>query len=58
MKIPASIIALILSACTCSAQGVAAPPPSDFVDTEAVTNVVFDAGDVYARRLDLGITVR
>ena len=55
MKIPASIIALILSACTCSAPGVAVPPPSDFVDTEAETNVVFDAGDAYARRLDLSL---
>ena len=34
---------------------VAVPPPSDFVDTEAATNVVFDAGDVYARRLDIAL---
>ena len=27
----------------------------DFVDTEAATNVVFDAGDAYARRLDLAL---
>ena len=27
----------------------------DFVDTEAATNVVFDAGDAYARRLDLSL---
>ena len=31
------------------------PPPSDFVDTEAETNVVFDAGDAYARRFDLSL---
>ena len=58
MKHLASITALILPACAYASTGVAVPPPSDFVDTEAVTNVVFDAGDVYARRLDLGITVR
>ena len=52
MKSLASITALILSACAHASPGVAVPP-SDFVDAEAATNVVFDAGDVYARRLDL-----
>ena len=55
MKQLASIMALILSACAYVSTGVAVPPPSDFVDTEAATNVVFDAGDVYARRLDLAL---
>ena len=58
MKQLASIMALILPACAYALTGVAVLPPSDFVDSEATTNVVFDAGDVYARRLDLGITVR
>ena len=47
MKHLASITALILSACAYVSTGVAVPPPSDIVDTEAATNVVFDAGDVY-----------
>ena len=47
MKFLASITALILSACAYVSTGVAVPPPSDFVDTEAATNVVFDAGDIY-----------
>ena len=46
MKSLASITALILSACAHASPGVAVPP-SDFVDAEAATNVVFDAGDVY-----------
>ncbi len=55
MKQLASIMALIIPACAYASTGVAVPPPSDFVDSEAVTNVVFDAGDVYARRLDLAL---
>ena len=55
MKFLASITALILSACAHASPGVAVPPPSDFVDTEAATNVVFDAGDIYARRLDFAL---
>ena len=39
MKQLASITALILSACAYVSTGVAVPPPSDFVDTEAATNV-------------------
>ena len=58
MKFQLPILVLLLAASACSAQGVAVPPPSDFVDTEAVTTVVFDADDVYARRHDLGIMVR
>ena len=54
MKSLASITALILSACAHASPGVAVPP-SDFVDAEAATNVVFDAGDVYARRLDIAL---
>ena len=45
MKHLASITVLILPACEYVSTGVAVPPPSDFVDTEAVTNVVFDAGE-------------
>ena len=45
MKHLASITALILPACAYVSTGVAVPPPSDFVDTEAVTNVLFDAGE-------------
>ena len=55
MKSLASITALILSACAHASPGVAVPPPSDFVDAEAATNVVFDAGDIYARRLDFAL---
>ena len=55
MKHLASITALILSACAHASPGIAVPPPSDFVDTEAATNVVFDAGDVHVRRLDLAL---
>lgn len=55
MKFLASITALILPACAYASTGVAVPPPSDFVDTEAATNVVFDAGDVHVRRLDLAL---
>ena len=55
MNTLAFLAALMLSASACSATGVAVPTPSDRVDTEAVTNVVFDAGDVYARRLDLAL---
>ena len=51
MKHLASITALILPACAYASTGVAVPPPSDIVDTEAATNVVFDVGDVYARVL-------
>ena len=55
MKIPLSILVLHLSASACASPGVAVPPPSDFVDTEAEINVVFDAGDAYARRFDLAL---
>ena len=55
MKIPLPILVLHLSASACASPGVAVPPPSDFVDTEAETNVVFDAGDAYARRFDLAL---
>ena len=45
MKIPLPILVLHLSASACASPGVAEPPPSDFVDTEAVTNVLFDVGE-------------
>ncbi len=53
-------MALILSACAYASPGVAVPSPSDFVDSEAATNVVFDAGDVVSRAavLGYGIMVR
>ena len=44
MKSLASITALILPACAYASTGVAVPPPSDFVDTEAVTNVLWCGG--------------
>ena len=60
MKQLASLMALILPACAYASPGVAVPPPSDLVDTEAVTNVVFDAGVVVSRTavLGYGIMVR
>ena len=60
MKFLASITALILPACAHASPGVAVPPPSDFVDTEAATNVVFDAGVVVSRTAvrGYGIMVR
>ena len=58
MKHLASITALILSACAYVSTGVAVPPPSDFVDTEAVTNVVFDAGDIYGVNYSLDASGR
>ena len=60
MNTLAFLAALMLSASACSAPGVAVPPPSGFVDTEAETNVVFDAGVVVSRTavLGYGITVR
>ena len=53
MKFLPSIFVLFLLVRATVAQGAAVPHPSDYVDTEAVTNMVFDAGDIYARRLDL-----
>ena len=55
MKTLAFLVALMLAASAFASQGVAVPPPSDFVDTEAATNVVFDTGDAYARRFDLAL---
>ena len=53
MKFLPSIFVLFLLVRATVAQGAAVPQPSDYVDTEAETNMVFDAGDIYARRLDL-----
>ena len=55
MMFPVFIAFLFLLVPVCVAQGVAVPPPSDFVDTESATNVLLDVGDVYARRHELAL---
>ena len=56
MKLLSSIL-IFLPLCAHAALYVAATPPSDFVDTEAATNVAFHSGDGYARRFDLTLAL-
>ena len=58
MKKPFSILVpVLLLGAYAYASGVGVPSPSDFVDTEAATNVVIETGNVYVRRLDLTLAL-